>query len=200
MIDLPAWLPSYIKTANRGYLPNTVFLGIFLLLVVLALTGGRSQSRRGRCGLAPTLIFFGIFSLSSLFPRPDLANPQRLLGPRELPCQVYFYPAATAGSEKATWLCSGPHSRLRIETLVPLRSVEISVQNRSAREALEMTAVLFDAAAARLSLPAGALDQMRWDRPRYKKIKARYGYQFDLQARSGLAATAPAWLLGLKLR
>jgi len=199
-IDLPALLPSFIKTANRGYLPNTVFLVIFLLLFVLTLTRERFQNRRWCGGLAPTLVFLGIFSLSSLFPRPDLANPQRLLGPRDLPCQVYFNPAATAGSEKAIWLCSGQRCRLRIETLVPLKSVEIRMQNRSALEPLEMTVILFDATAARWQLQPGAFNQVRLDQPRYKKIKARYCYQFDLQAQNGLAGTAPAWLVGLKLR
>jgi hypothetical protein len=200
MIDLPALLPSYVKTANRGYLPNTVFLGIFLLLVVFALTRGRSKSRSWCRGLAPTLVFLGIFSLSSLFPRPDLANPRQLLGPRGLPCQVYFNPAAAAGSENATWIFSGQHCRLRIETLVPLRSVGLRLQNRSALEPLEMVVILFDAAAARLGLQPGAWDQFLLDQPRYKKVKARYGYQFDLQAKSGLTGTAPAWLLELKLR
>lgn len=199
-IDLPALLPSYIKTVNRGYLPNTVIAMIFLLLVVFALTDRQSKSRHWYNSLAPTLVFFGIFSLSSLFPRPDLANPQRLPGPRDLPCQVYFNPAASVISEKATWLCSGQHCRMRIETLVPLKSIAINIQNRSTREPLEMTVALFDAAAARLSLQPESLKQVRLDRPRYKKIKSRYCYQFDLQIRNGPKGTAPAWLLGLKMR
>jgi hypothetical protein len=199
-IDLPALLPSYVKATNRSYLPNTVFLGIFLLLIVFALTRGRSKSQRWCGGLASALVFFGIFSLSSLFPRPNLANPQRLLGPRTLPCQVYFNPTAAAGSEKATWLCSGQRCRLRIETLVPLKSVEIRMQNRSALEPLEMTVILFDATAARLRLQPGTFNEIRLDQPRFKKIKARYGYQFDLQAQNDLTGANPTWLLGLKLR
>ena len=199
-IDLPTLLPSYVKTANRGYLPNTIFLVIFLLLLVFTLTLGRSKSRRWRGVLAATLVFLGIFSLASLFPRHGLANPQRLLGPRDLPCQVYFNPAAAAGSEKATWLFSGQSCRLRIETLVPIKSIAIRVQNRSSREPLTMTVILFDATAARWQLPPGAWDQVRLHQPGYKKIKALYGYQFDLQARSGLTGTALAWLLGLELR
>lgn len=199
-IDLPALLPSYVKTANRGYWPNIVFLGIFLLLVVFALTRGRSKSRRGCGSLAPALIFLGIFSLSSLFPRPDPARPQQLLGPRDLICQVYFNPPAKPGSEKATWIIFGRRCRLRIETPVPLKFIEIRLQNRSALEALEMTVAPFDSAAARISLPPGAFNQVRLDQPRFNKSKTRYGYQFDLQARAGLTRTAPAWLLGLKLR
>ncbi|HUU06740.1 MAG TPA: hypothetical protein VMZ49_12785, partial [Patescibacteria group bacterium] len=199
-IDLPALLPSYVKTANHGYLPNSVMAMIFLLLVFLALTGRRSESRNWYDSLAPILVFLGIFSLSSLFPRPDLANPQRLSGPRDLPCQIYFNPAAAAGSEKATWLCSGQHVRMRIETLVPLKSVEIRIQNRSASGALEMTVALFDAATAHLSLQPGAGNQVHLDQPRYKKNKSRFSYQFDLQARKDLPRNTPAWLLGLRMR
>jgi hypothetical protein len=199
-IDLPALLPSYIKTANRGYLPNSVFLVIFLLLVVFALARGRSPSRHSYRGLAPALVFFAVFSLSSLFPRLDLANPQQLTGPRDLPCQVYFNPEAEAGSENTTWLGSAQRCRLRIETLVPLKSVEIRVQNRSTLEPLEMTIILFDAAAACRQMQPGAADAIRLDQPRFKKIKARYGYQFELQAKKGIPGTTPSWLLGLKLR
>jgi len=199
-IDLPTMLPSYIKTANRGYLPNIVFLLIFVLLVFFALTRGRSAGRRMGRGLAPAVIFFGIFALTSLFPRLDLANPQQLLGPRGLPCQVYLSPEAEAGSEEATWLSSGKHCRLRIETLVPLKSVQLRVQNRSALEPLAMTIVLFDAAAAHWQIQPGAANEIRLDQPPHKKIKARFGYQFELRAAISSAATAPTWRLGLKLR
>ena len=199
-IDLPALLPSFIKVDNHGYLPNTVFLGIFLLLIVLALFGKCCKNRRPIGALCSCLIFLGIFSLSSLFPRLDLANPRQLPGPRNLPCRIYFDPAAAAGSENATWLFSAQRCRLRIETMVPLKSIEILVQNRAARQALEMTVMLFDAAAARLSMEPGAGNRVRLDQPQFKKASHRYGYQLDLQVQNDLTTIPPTWLLGLKLR
>lgn len=199
-IDLPVMLPSFVKTANSGYLPNTVIPLVFLLLILFALMRGRAKSPSHWNGLVPALIFLVIFSLSSLFPRPDPANPQMLIGPRDIPCLVYFNPAAATGSEKATWLCSSRHCRMRIETLVPLKSIAISIHNRSAREPLEITVALFDAEAARLSLQPGISNQVSLVRPRHKKIKARYGYQFVLQVQNASTGTVPAWMLGLKVR
>jgi hypothetical protein len=63
-----------------------------------------------------------------------------------------------------------------------------------------MTISLFDAAAAGFSLRPGAANQARLVRPRYKRIKSRYGYQFVLQVRNGSQATVPTWRLGLKMR
>jgi hypothetical protein len=205
-VDLPAMLPSYIKTANRGYLPNTVFLAIFLLLTVFSLIRKRSHNPRRFGRLAPLLFFLGIFSLASLFPRLDRTDPQRLIGPRNIPCQVYFNPVPAPGGETANghsgayWHGSGKRCRMRIETLVPLKTIEIGIQNRSPRVPLEMSAVLFDDPAARWRLQPGAADQVLLNRPRYKKIKARYNYQFDLQARSDVPGAVPEWLLRLILR
>jgi len=199
-IDLPLLLPSYIKTANSGYLPNTVFLGIFLLLAALSLVRGSRKKKRGRGLPACTLVFFAIFSLACLFPRPAQTDPQVLPGPRGRPCQVYFEPAPAAVGDKSAWLCSGPRCRLRIESLVPLTSVEIRVQNRSPRETLAMTVRLFDDARASWQLPPGGMEQVRLDRPAFKKIRARYGYQFELRASNGASGTGPAWLLGITPR
>ncbi len=199
-IDLPSLLPSYIKTVNRHYLPNAIFLGIFLLLVILSLTRGRFPKRRRTFGLAATAVFFGIFSLACLFPRPAQAVPQLLPGPRGLPCQVYLEPPAASGGDPSSWLCATPRCRLRIESRVPLRSIEIRVQNRSARGPLKLTIRLFDAAKARWQLPPGESRQLRLDRPDFKKTRSRFGYQFELQAGNGFGKTGPDWLLGLKVR
>jgi hypothetical protein len=199
-IDLPSLLPSYIKTANRHYLPNAIFLGIFLLLVILSLTRGRFPKRRRTFGLAATAVFFGIFSLACLFPRPAQAGPQLLPGLRGLPCQVYLEPPAASGGDPASWLCATPRCRLRIESRVPLRSIEIRMQNRSARDPLKLTIRLFDAAKARWQLPPGGSEQMRLDLPDFKKIRSRFGYQFELQAGKGIGKTGPDWLLGLAVR
>jgi hypothetical protein len=182
---------------SRIDLPNPVFLALFVLLVGLALIPWRRNARRSdrRHGVASLLVFFGAFSLASLFPRPDLADPQRLVGPRDLPCQIYFQPAVWSGGEEATWLSSLGRCRMRIETLVPLKSIQIGIRNRSASRPLGMTVALFDKMQSYRQMPPGASGEFRFDQPAFLKLKNRFNYQLEL------AAGAPAaWRLRLKLR
>jgi hypothetical protein len=200
-IALPAMLPSFIKTDNHGYLPNVLILLIFLLLVILSLLPAHSPGRRGHGGLVPVLAFAGIFSLASLFPRLDLSAPRRLPGPRGLPCQVYFSPAPAAGGAETSWVFSHPRrGRMLIETLVPLKAIELGVRNRSALAPLDLDLDLFDAPSGRMHLPAGSLSRLTLIRPEYRKIKARHYYQFSWRGTAGLAGASPDWLLELAVR
>jgi hypothetical protein len=199
-IDLPALLPSFIKADNRGYLPNAVFLAVFLLLAAAALVPWRPHAPRCGSGVTLVLVFLALFSLASLFPRLDRAEPQDLTGPRDLPVRVYFNPQPAGGGEPASWLGSARDCRMRIETLLPLKSIEIVLENRSAREPLPATIFLFDERAARRILPPGATERILLEPPRFKKIRSRYGYQFDLRAGGGTDGAAPLWRLALRLR
>ena len=96
-IDLPALLPSFIKTDNHGYLPNIVLLLTFVLLVVLALLPTRAGARRRHAGWLPVLLFAGIFSLCSLFPRLDLSAPQQAARAAGPPLPGLFQPRAGGG-------------------------------------------------------------------------------------------------------
>ncbi len=196
-INLPDALPSFIKIDNQGYWPNIIFLAIFLLLLFLALVPWRGKRRAG----LPWLLFLCLFSLCCLFPRPDLTDPQRIPGPRGLPCQVHIQPQPEADTAGAAWDFKGPHrSRMLIETLVPLKEIEMTVQNRSATLALDLNAVLFDSPAARRRLPAGGRDHLRWLQPAYRRIRARYYYQFTLRGTAAAASAWPGWSLRLGLR
>jgi hypothetical protein len=195
-LRLPAILPSFIKIDNRGYLPNMVFLGIFLLLIALALLPWR---RRTRLPAAP-LLFVAIFALACLFPRPGLTAGRELPGPRGLPCQVYFQPRPESGGENATWDLPGRRCRMLIETLLPLKEIELAVGNNSATSPLLLRVDLFDAAAARLPLATGAIGRIRMPQPAFKKINTRYYYQFTMNASAIQGGPAPGWTLRLGLR
>lgn len=198
-IDLPSLLPSFIKTDNRGYLPNTVFLVLLAILVIFALTRTRSGAMGRASRAVPVLVFLTVFALASLFPRLGTANPQRVLGPRDLPCRVYFDPPAPAAAEKAAWLCSNRACRMRVETMMPLKSIGLLVRNRSAHEQLAVTVSLFDGAAHARELAPQAAASIFLAEPRARRLQARYGYQIVIQARSG-NGTDPDWFLGLVLR
>jgi hypothetical protein len=195
-IALPAMLPSFIKTDNHGYLPNTLVLAVFLLLLILSLLPRHFPRRSRQVRVAPVLVFAAIFSLASLFPRPDLSSPRRLPGPRSLPCQVYFSPEPSSVVAEAGWVFSGRRrGRWLIETLVPLKAIEVAVRNRSALAQLDLGLDLFDVPYGPLRLPAGSSGRITLVRPRYQKIKARYYYQFTWRA-----PAEPDFLLELALR
>ena len=201
-IHLPELLPSYIKVDNQGYLPNTISLAVFLLLVVLALLPWRPRVLRvpRRRGLVAALVFLGIFSLASLFPRLNRSEERLVTGPRDAPVRVVFEPRTDDGSDPAFWSGTAGNCRLRIETMLALKAIEFRLENRSGREALQTTVSLFDVSAAGGTLAPGALEKLVLDRPRFKKIGARFGYQFDVRIRAAAAGAAPAWGLGFLLR
>ncbi|MCU0236465.1 MAG: hypothetical protein MUC72_05190 [Acidobacteria bacterium] len=199
-IDLPTLLPSYIKVDNQGYLPNPVFLALFLLLAVLALLPWRPRVRRWSGRVMPALVFLAIFSLASLFPRLDRADARLLAGPRELPVRIHFQPRPAADGGPDSWLGMAGSCRLRIETLVPLKAIEMRLENRSAGEPLPLSVLLFDAPVTGLYLAPATEGRLQLERPRFKRIGARYGYQFELRARPAATGAAPEWQLGFTLR
>ena len=89
---------------------------------------------------------------------------------------------------------------MRIESLVPLKSLEILLENRSASEPLGAAIRLFDEREVRRVLPPGATERFLLDRPGFKKVRGRCGYQLDLRAGGGTSAAAPGWRLRLRLR
>jgi hypothetical protein len=113
---------------------------------------------------------------------------------------VHFEPRPADGSEPAFWSGTAANCRLRIETRLALKAIEFRLENRSGSEALHATVSLFDGPAAGRALAPGALEKLALDRPRYKKIGTRFGYQFDVRVRPASAGAVPAWGLAFTLR
>ncbi len=113
---------------------------------------------------------------------------------------MVFEPVPSDGSDPAFWSGTAGNCRLRIETLLALKGIEFRLENRSGREALQATVSLFDVSTAGRTLAPGSLEKLALDRPRFKKIGARFGYQFDVRVRATAAGAAPAWGLGFTLR
>lgn len=201
-IDLPRLLPSYIKTDNSGWLPNAAFLAVFALLTALALLRRRSGGRPRQRALASAAVFLAVFSLASLFPRLAATDPQLVPGPRGLPCGVFFDPAAARREGTASWLVAGEHSerrRVRIESLLPLKAIELGLEN-AGQEPLEMEVRLFDRPAARELLAPAAGVRVRLAFPPCKRVGGRCGYQLELRGHPGGTGRRPAWRLRLSLR
>jgi hypothetical protein len=248
---LPEVLPSYIKTDNSGYLPNFVFLALFLLFLYLSLTqqscevprkggiralnskfkiclkkltnsricykaltqrswkvprqGGiralDSKSGRLRIHGAPLIIFFAIFAFSSLFPRPDLADPQKITDDHGYPGLIYFSPQPTERTDDRTWVFSSPgNCSILIESRRPLKSIALQLQNRSSGGTLCLALAVFDAEPIQRQLPAAGSVRINLQQPPYKKVENRYFYQLNMLGRLSAAAAIPTWLLRINSR
>jgi hypothetical protein len=86
-----------------------------------------------------------------------------------------------------------------IETMLPLREIELAVRNHAASPLL-LRVDLFDAAAARLPLTNGGSGRILIPQPTGKKVGARYFYQLTLDASALQGGSAPGWTLRLGLR
>jgi hypothetical protein len=189
---LPGLLPSYIKTDNHAYLPNYVFLALFLLLISLALTHFDLRRIPG----APLIIFLAVFSFSSLFPRPDLSAPRKLLDNRGYPGFIYFNPQPEVQIDDQTWTFSGSEKySILIQSRRPFKNIALQLQNRLPRETLHFTVAAFDEEPLQLQLPATAAGQINLRLPLNKKVKNHYFYQLYMQGKVTSAATVPTWRL-----
>lgn len=195
--NLPRLLPSYIKTDNSAYLPNFVFLALFLLLISLSLVPLKRRSFR----IAPLIVFLAVFALSSLFPRPDLADPQRLTDDLGHPGLIYFSPRPAARTDEQSWVFTGfGRQSILLESRRPLKSIALRPENRSNAGTLQLSVAVFDSETHRRQLPATGDDRIKLLQPPYKKIKNRYFYQLHMQAKVSAAAAAPNWLLRIACR
>jgi hypothetical protein len=194
---LPRLLPSYIKADNSGYWPNVAFLGLFILCCVLAVRRGRRRRMRG----APLLLFLAVFSLSSLLPRPDLASPRPLTDSRGFPARIYFAPQPDVQVDDRTWVFSGPGSgRILIESRLPFKNVTLEIENRSAREELQLAVAAFDGVPQRRQLPAAASTRILLRPPAYKKAGKSYFCQLYVRAETPSARVIPVWKLRVHSR
>jgi hypothetical protein len=194
---LPGLLPSYIKTDNSAYLPNRVFLALFLLLILLALS--RCALRRVRS--APVIVFFVIFSFSSLFPRPDLGAPQKMTDSRGYPALIYFSPPPAVQIDGQAWIFSGPAmTGILIESLRPFKSIGLELQNRLPGDTVRLAVAAFDQGPVRRQLPAAAALEIKLLQPPYKKIKNHYFYQLTMQGTTASGAAVPSWRLRIDAR
>jgi hypothetical protein len=194
---LPGWLPSYIKTDNSGYLPNLVFLALFLIFMALAF----SRSSRRRITGASAIVFLIVFSLSSLFPRPDMAAPRKLTDDRGYPVIIYFSPQPAVQIDDQTWTFSGsgPYSVL-IESRLPFKNIALRLDSPLPQGALGLAVAAFDEKPLQRQLAAAGPAELDLNLPPYKKVKNRYFYQLRMEGRAVSAATVPSWRLRIRCR
>ncbi|MBN2400213.1 MAG: hypothetical protein JXI33_07715 [Candidatus Aminicenantes bacterium] len=195
--NLPGLLPSYIKIDNSGYLPNFIFLALFLLLLTLSFI----KFPRRRVHGFPLIVFLTVFSLSSLFPRPDLTAPRKLTDDRGYPGRIYFSPQPTEQIEDQTWIFSTSEKfSMIIESRRQLKNIALQLQNTMPRGTLQLAITAFEEKPLQRQLQAAESARINLQQPPYKKIKNRYFYQLHMQGKVPPAVSKPSWRLRIRFR
>jgi hypothetical protein len=188
-INLPALLPSYIKTVpsllppfyrssqNWAYFPNILMLAVFMILVAVALI----RTRRSNLKFVPYLSFAGFFVLFVLFPRPPLFNPILINKPGVIPYLIHgqgFQPAKMA--EKKFVLGPEKNHPVLISTRSPAPFMLIQIENpgKTVNSALIS---LFDRTEGEVQIVPSEKKRVIIDHPEFKKLGSRFYYQFMLQ-------------------
>lgn len=176
-IDIPGFLPSFVKVpGNFEYLPNIVFLVLFIAFVVLAL---RPMKMYRLKWLGPVL--FGVLAVIwVIFPRVPGYNPI-LVTKGDKPCKVYgisYYP--TRAGEYKFPLNNGPGYVFTVSTLQPVPhfvlelenndNVRYTVKGNSLQDSWKMDTV--DPAATR---------KIIIETPSYKKTRNQYFYRIHIE-------------------
>jgi hypothetical protein len=196
-IKLPNLLPSFIKTDNSGYVPNYLFAALFLLLLFLALLRLRSVSIRG----GKTALFLAIFALCSLFPRPDLFSPRPLPDNDSHFGRIYFNPKSEGQKDLQSLIFSSrDRCGMIIESWLPLREIELTLNNLSAQSTLNLGIAEFDRALPQRELSPSESIRIQLRQPLFKKIKKRFFYQLHLQGKTSAGDEIPSWLLSVHIR
>ena len=177
--NIPALLPSFVKVeGNFKYLPNIIFLVLFVFLIVLALLKNKNTHRRN--AFSPVCIFIVIFLVFILFPKIPLYNtvlvqkegaePYRIYGESKRPGQA---------AEKIIEVpATGTHS-YTVSTIKKAKHFVLEFFNKTGSE-VEVSVYNFDSQTERAKLPPQQTRRVYIDGPRFKKFKNKFFYRFTL--------------------
>jgi hypothetical protein len=184
-LDLSSVLPSFVKVpGNFQYLPNIVFLLLFVSFILLALKKvNRSPIPGGRTIGVPlflTVLFIG----AVLFPRVPTYNP--ILQKKEDAeiCKIYgqsVYPTRTA--ERKFELIGDRDYHYTISTLKPAQEFILEFENHG-DDSFEVEIYNFDRQREKVTVeptPRGTSKRISIKKPRYKAKGKNLFYRIHIQ-------------------
>jgi len=176
--QLDKLLPSFIKVdGNMSYLPNILFILLFVFLVVWALM----KVKTDRISWGRYLIFLLLLCLFCLFPRLPLYNPVQLNRDGIIPYMIHgknLFPARVPA--KVFTLKSEGFSHYTLSTLKPAGEWAVELTNKGEEEA-RVGIFSFDQPQGTIKLKKGEVRQVLISKLQYKKIKNRFFYRLTIK-------------------
>jgi len=184
-LDLSSALPSFVKVpGNFQYLPNIVFLLLFVSFILLALKKVNRPSTHNRRPVGMPILLAVVFIAAVLFPRVPTYNPILLKKEGAEICKIYgqsAYPTRT--TERKFELKDDRDFHYTISTLKPAEEFILEFENHG-RESFEVEIYNFDRQREKVTIeptPRGTSKKISIKKPRYKTKEKNLFYRFHIQ-------------------
>ena len=179
-LKLPNFLPSFVKiNSNERYIPNLVFLFLFILFVVFSFKKIKIENLKP---LFPISFLF-LFVIFSLFPRVPLFNPTLVTKSGDMPHLIYntnFYP--TKKNRIGFEITDNGSYRYTISTVKEAKYFAVELK-KAKEDKTNIEIYNFDSKMANI---ASLLETQKLyiKDPEFKKIRNKFYYQFTINIKS----------------
>ncbi|MFC2154987.1 hypothetical protein ACFLRB_00650 [Acidobacteriota bacterium] len=187
-INITGFLPSFIKVdSNFVYLPNLLFLALFVFLILLALRKtthphDNSQQEVGikKTDWAFTLLFISLFLIFILFPKIPLYNATLVQKNGAQPFKIYGETKRPGrAAEKIIDISGESSERYTVSTINEATFFLLEFVNEEESE-IEIKIYNYDKLLKTETLQPLQNRQVVIEAPRFKRLKNLFFYQFTL--------------------
>ncbi len=176
--NIPAILPSFIKVnGNFKYLPNIIFLILFILFVCFSLKKSEFKNH-----ISPSLpVFIILFAVFSLFPRVSLYNPVKVKTKEGVQLLVHGnqYPKSDITDEYVLTARDSSTRTVTISTIKPLKKIDLRLYGHSNEGTVDVTN--FERPEEEIGVHKGIEKSVTLGNLRYKKMGSRFFYTLNFR-------------------
>jgi len=176
--DLPSILPSFIKVdGNFKYLPNIMFLSLFILFIYFSLRKSEFKSR-----ISPGLpVFIILFAVFSLLPRVSLYNPVKFMTNSGVPFLIHGnqYPKTDVMDEYVLTARNSSARTVTISTIKELKKMDLHMSGHTNEGTIEI--INFSRPIQEISIRNGIEKSVILENLKYKKMGGRFFYTLNFK-------------------
>jgi hypothetical protein len=178
-VNIADILPSFVKIeGNHTYLPNIIWLLVFLGLIIFALV---KLQRRKIGGAAITIAFILLFAIFSLFPRIPTYNPVLVTQSGNIPYKIYRAALQPQKMARRPYFTSRPGGYLNtLSSWKRMKNLAIRLKN-SGPARLRVNLTHFDHMEAQRDLEPGENGVVLLKNPRAKPFRNEFYYRIMVE-------------------